>query len=53
MTTGRPYQSRMVPALALTGLRCCAWTQFDLAVVDAMERVFVEEPAQPPQHVAV
>jgi HD-GYP domain-containing protein (c-di-GMP phosphodiesterase class II) len=39
MTTDRPYRKAMPVDDALTELRACAGTQFDPAVVEAVERV--------------
>ncbi len=44
MTTKRPYREAYAPALALRELRRCAGTQFDPAVVAALERVLVADP---------
>jgi HD-GYP domain-containing protein (c-di-GMP phosphodiesterase class II) len=44
MTTNRPYRPAMTVADALAELRACAGTQFDPAVVDAIERV---QPGRP------
>jgi HD-GYP domain-containing protein (c-di-GMP phosphodiesterase class II) len=41
MTTDRPYRAAMMPDEALAELRRCAGTQFDPAVVDAIERLLV------------
>jgi len=49
MTTDRPYRAAMSVEDALAELRHCAGTQFDPAVVDALERVVgapVESPAR-------
>ena len=43
MTTDRPYRKAMPIETALTELRDCAGTQFDSAVVDALERVVRRE----------
>jgi two-component system, cell cycle response regulator len=42
MTTDRPYRAGRPPDEALVELRRCAGTQFDPAVVAALERVAAE-----------
>ncbi|MEJ7784091.1 MAG: HD domain-containing phosphohydrolase [Solirubrobacteraceae bacterium] len=42
MTSDRPYRSGMSVAGALTELRRCAGTQFDLSVVSAFEQVLAD-----------
>jgi len=53
MTTDRPYQARMAPAIALKELQRGAGTQFDAAVVDAIARVLTVEPLHALQQEAV
>ena len=43
MTSDRPYQAGRTVAEAVAELRACAGTQFDPAVVDAVERLVREE----------
>jgi HD-GYP domain-containing protein (c-di-GMP phosphodiesterase class II) len=43
MTRDRPHQQASSPALALAELKRCAGTQFDAAVVEALERVLPAE----------
>jgi HD-GYP domain-containing protein (c-di-GMP phosphodiesterase class II) len=53
MTTDRPYRRASTPAYALAELRRCAGTQFDPAVIVALERVLEADPSllgHAPQH---
>jgi len=43
MTTDRPYRAARDVAWALAELRRCAGTQFDPAVVDALERAIADQ----------
>ena len=47
MTADRPYRTAMSHEGALSELRACAGTQFDPAVVDALEAVIAEQRAAP------
>jgi HD-GYP domain-containing protein (c-di-GMP phosphodiesterase class II) len=49
MTHDRPHQRARPPAVALAELKSCAGTQFDAAVVDALERVLLTD-ISPAQH---
>jgi two-component system cell cycle response regulator len=49
MTTERPYQRAMDPAMAIAELRRCAGTQFDPDVVDAFRLVLLDH-AEPAEH---
>jgi diguanylate cyclase (GGDEF)-like protein len=52
MTTERPYQRAMEPALALQELRRCAGTHFDPDVVDAFVLVLLDDAALLPKATA-